>query len=203
MKTFDDFKQQMHQIENKNLPKAIEVDGLVHIVKNRVKNNKNKAMQYFWASFVLQLIVYALLSNTIIKYWYDSQILSLSILGLVLYIPFTVVIMVKFKKMAVLRLKENNDTSMESYISNHLTLLKSFFRFKRNYELILIPLSSIIGVIITFQLFVPGGVSEHLHGAGITLAITLASCYAAIKKENTKNFKIPIDNLTQLKSEFD
>ena len=201
MKTFDDFKNEMNQLEDASAS-PLNIDTMNKMVSERVKKNKNMAMQYFWASFVLQLIVYSMLSHVAVKYWQDPQILILSISGLLLYIPFTIVITVKFKKMAILRMKENNDTSMENYIAHHLMLLKSFFKFKKYYELMLIPISSVIGVMIIFKLYVPGGVEENLQGAFITLVITLVSCYLAIKKENVKNFKIPIENLAQLNAEF-
>jgi hypothetical protein len=81
-------------------------------------------------------------------------------------------------------------------------LLESFFTFKKRYEMVLIPLSAAIGVLLIFLLYVPGGVSEHLLGAFITYVLTLLSCYLAIRSENKKNFVQPLDQLGEILNEY-
>jgi hypothetical protein len=81
-------------------------------------------------------------------------------------------------------------------------LLLSFYRFKKWYELILIPLASAIGVFILFKLYVPGGVQAHWTGAVMTFAITLISCALAIRTENRKNFREPLEQFDRVLAEF-
>jgi uncharacterized membrane protein YjjP (DUF1212 family) len=95
-----------------------------------------------------------------------------------------------------------NLTNIHDYINNQRKLLESFFIFKKRYELILIPLSSAIGVIIVFKLYVPGGIREHLLGAFLTFSLTLLSCYLAIRSENKKNFIKPLGELEKMLSEY-
>lgn len=176
--------------------------SLGKIFKMRVQKNANKAMQYFWASFVLQIVVYALLSHVIVKYWSYPEMVWPGIGGIILYIPFTVILMRKFKSMAVIKLFDHTGTAMNKYVHKHYHLLESFYRFKTRYELILIPLSAVIGVFLIFRLYVPGGVLAHLGGAAITFAITMVSCALAIHAENKKNFREPLKNLRAILDEF-
>ena len=77
------------------------------------------AMRYCWASFTLQIIVYALLSHVIVKYWSDTEVLGLSILGILLFLPFTIMLMNKFKSIARIKLSNITETFMHQYVLRH------------------------------------------------------------------------------------
>ena len=104
--------------------------------------------------------------------------------------------------MAVNRPQGNTGIPLYDYIVRQQQLLQSFYAFKKRYELVLVPLSSAIGVFLTFKLFVPGGVMQHHMGAIITLGITLISMVLAIRSENKKSFAQPLQDLDQLLQEF-
>ncbi|HYH14132.1 MAG TPA: hypothetical protein VD794_02865 [Flavisolibacter sp.] len=181
--------------------------ALERLAKDRVKKHMAASMHYFWASFTLQIIVYALLSHVIIKYGADPQTLWVGLAGMALYLPFTIILMRKFKRMAVLKpvgttIEGPAPTSLFQYIRTKHDLLQSFYTFKKRYELLLIPLSTAIGVYLTFRLFVPGGVEAHPTGAIITAAITLLCCGLAIFSENKKSFQQPLQQLRELLKEF-
>lgn len=208
MLTIDQLKQKWGENQATSpKPGQLDTDSFHKIVKSRVKKHTNIAMQYFWASFTLQIIVYALLSHVILRYWGDSEIVYMAAAGILLFIPFTVILMKKFKAIAITRPKsaasgEANDNTLHHYIAKRRNLLDSFYRFKKWYELILIPLASAIGVFITFKLYVPGGVQEHQSGAIIAFALTLASCAWAIQAEDKRNFREPIQHLDKILAEF-
>lgn len=177
------------------------------IVRSRVKEHTRTAMQYFWASFVLQVTVYALLCHVIVRYWQDRSILLSAIIGVFLFIPFTTVLMIKFKAIATARPDTRHgytagEVPLKDYISVRRNLLLSFYQFKKWYEYILIPLASAIGVFIVFELYVPGGVAEHQSGALVTLVITLCSCALAISRENRRNFREPLARFDEVLAEF-
>lgn len=204
MISLDDLKKAWNEGSN-SLSVKDEYDEatLEQIIRTRLKKNTNASFQYFWASFGLQLLVYALLSHVIVKYWNVSEILLLSLTGMLLNIPFTIMLMQKFKSMArsmagITRGKE----SLFQCILQQKAMLSSFYRFKRVYEIFLIPLSSAIGAYLVFSLYVPGGITEHWTGAVIVFLVTLISCLAAIISENKKSFKNPIQHLQQLLDEF-
>jgi hypothetical protein len=173
------------------------------IVRSRTKKHTNTAMQYFWASFVLQIVVYALFGHVIVKYGGDIETLLLSAAGILLFLPFTIMLMAKYKRMAVTRPEDGNSvTSLFNYVMTRYSLLQTFYKFKRRYEFLLIPLSSLIGVFLVFKLYVPGGVEKNLTGAAITFMITLICCIQAIRSENKKNFEKPLHHFRELLEEF-
>jgi len=204
MSTFEELKNSWE----KNQVTITNSQGYDHaafekIVRSRTKKHTNTAMQYFWAAFVLQIAVYALLAHVIVKYGGDIETLLLSVTGLLLFLPFTIMLMTKYKRMAVAKPEEGNTiTSLFNYVMRRYSLLKEFYKFKRRYEFLLIPLSSMIGVFLVFKLYVPGSVEKNLMGAIITFVITLTSCILAIRSENKKNFEKPLHQFQCLLEEF-
>ena len=204
MSTFEELKKTWEESQS-IVPTSTPYDhgAINNIVRSRTQKHLNASMQYFWASFTLQNIVYALLVHVIVRYGSDSTTLLFAIGGVLLFIPFTVTLMRKFKRMAITKPKEGNSgASLRDYIQQQYALLKSFYAFKRRYEFILIPLSTAVGTFLTFRLYVPGGVLAHKTGAIITFAITIISCAFAIASENRKSFEQPLRNLQNLMAEF-
>lgn len=204
MSTLEELKKEWEQKRNVGLSDPLYYeDSFNKMIKSRVKKHTNASMKYFWASFTLQLLVFALLSHVIIKYWNDWSIVLVSIVGMSLYIPFMIMLMKGFKAIAVTRPQDSTESSLQAYVARRHELLQSFYRFKRRYELFLIPLVSAIGAWLVFTLWVPGGVSANPSGAIITFGITLISCSAAIWSENKRSFEEPLKQLQQVLDEFE
>jgi hypothetical protein len=203
MSTFEELKKKWNeQPDAAPTGKDYDRTSLEKAFKSRIKKHKNIAMQYFWASLVFQILIYALLSNVIIKHWFDPEMKWMGMAGILLYIPFTFMLMTKFKRMANPGPSDAAKT-LNSYVLQQQTQLLSFYNFKKLYELILIPLSTAIGVILTFKLYVPGGVMENQTGATITFVITLLSCAWAIRAENKKNFEQPLQQFKLIINDFE
>ncbi|HEX5171470.1 MAG TPA: hypothetical protein VFW11_19970 [Cyclobacteriaceae bacterium] len=202
MSTLEELKKEWEQKSKTVSQPAYDEKAFDKIIKTRVKKHTNTSMKYFWASFALQILVYGLLSHVVVKYWSDPGKLMLSITGILLYIPFTVVLMKKFKAMATTKLTGSSDSSLQQYVNRYHDLLQSFYRFKKRYELFLIPVSATIGVWLVFELYVPGGVAAYPSGAIITLGVTLISCVLAIWSENKKSFEEPLRQLRLVLDEF-
>ena len=204
MSTFEELKRVWDtNQETAQAFKRYDNETLGNIVKSRTKKNMKKSMQYFWGALFLQILVYALLSHVVIKYGGDTKTLSFGIAGMLLYLPFTILLMKKFKQMAIVKpAHANSGRSLYQYVFQQRALLQSFYSFKKSYELLLVPLSTGIGVFLTFKLFVPGGVEENAMGAIITFLITLVSMVASVRLENRKSFEQPIHEFSQLLNEF-
>jgi hypothetical protein len=172
------------------------------MIQQRIKKQRRMMMRYFWGAFTFHIIVFAMLSHVIIRYWSDNIVLILAVTGLILTIPFTTVMMKRYKRLARINYRNKSFESLQEYISKQKEILSGFFRFKQRYEFMLIPLQAAIGVFITFRLFVPGGVTEHILGALITYGITLWSCIAAIRNENKKNFIQPLQDMDRILDEY-
>jgi hypothetical protein len=205
MSTLDQLKH--HWEPSRKMPSSqgqasLNEASLRRIITSRVRKHTKASFHYFWASFTLQLVVYAMCSHLLIRYWPDTPIRLLSLLGMLLYLPFTIVLMNKFRQVAKGQLTGKEPSSIRDYLSDQYLLLTSFFRFKKRYELLLIPISAAIGVFLTFKLYVPGGVQAFPVGALITYAVTLLSCYGAIRAENRKSFVQPLQQLETLLREY-
>jgi hypothetical protein len=206
MSTLEEYKKMWEQKENAGANPAIYTQAaLGKIIRNRVQQHTKSALNYFWASFTLQVIVYALLGHVIVKYGQSSTILCSAMAGVLLYIPLTVVLLRKFKKLVTEKpvQEPNIGSSLYNYVFGQQALLRSFYHFKKWYEFFLIPSSCAIGVFLVFALYVPGSVHEHWWGAVITFLLSLASCMAAIYAENKKSFILPIKHLQTILDEFE
>ncbi len=206
MENIEEFKK--NWLENKaNTSQAESFDHLSwqKVLKLKANQQKHISMQYFWASFTLQLIVYAFLSHIIVRYWADSPMLYISLFCLLLYVPFTVVLMRKFKRLAVLKTDEKHVLGLpiHEYIRQQYTLLASFYRFKKGYETMLVPLSSAVLIWVIFRLYVPGGISAYPIAASVCLLLTIGACAMAILAENKKNFKQPLTRLRDILQDFE
>jgi hypothetical protein len=204
MSTLEELKKVWEQKREVNLnPPTYTPASFEKIIRARVTKHTRNSFQYFWASFTLQIIVYSLLSHVIVKYGHDKQILYFAIAGVLLFIPFTIMLMRKFKKLAAERpAPQTTDASLHDYVHCQQALLRSFYDFKRKYEFFLTPLSCIIGVLLVFKLYVPGGFTEHWQGVVVAFVISLISCAAAIYSENKKSFIQPIQHLQNILDEF-
>lgn len=177
--------------------------ALLAITRARSARQVNRAIQYFWASLTLQIIVYGLLSYVFVRSWGATDIQWLCFLGVSLYLPFTVVLMRRFKRIARARPgHRENSFSIQARIQQQYNNLKGFYRFKQSYEYGLIPLITALGVYLIFRIYVPGGVSQHLTGATITFLLFLLACGWAIIRENYYHFKQPLGDLEKVLDEF-
>lgn len=191
-------------IAPRNAP-PLDKTSLHKTLKQRANKQMKINMQYFWASFTLQIIVYSYLSHVIIKHWDDSFLTLVGLFCISLYIPFTVILLRKFKTMASLRSGDQYSSGLpiQEYIQQHQRLLLSFYKFKKGYEIILVILSTAIMTWMVFRIYVPEGVGGHPVSALSIFSISLLCCIAAIRAENKKHFKDPLLQLQTLLNEFE
>ncbi|PRY53309.1 hypothetical protein B0I27_104319 [Arcticibacter pallidicorallinus] len=178
--------------------------SLHKILRLRANKQMKINMQYFWASFALQVIVYSYLTHVIIKHWNDSLLIFVGILCILIYIPFTIILLKKFKKIASLRSGDQHAAGLpiQEYIQKHQRLLSSFYKFKSTYEIMLVILSTAIMTWMVFRIYIPGGVIAHPAGASFIFITSLLCCTVAIHAENKKHFKDPLTELQKLLNEF-
>lgn len=201
----NELKMYWHNQEISELNEPLNEGSLHTIIRRRTTKQKNRNMQYFWASFTYQIIVYSLFVYVGIKHWNDTTVVILSVLGALIYLPFTILLMHKFKQLAVLRIGEEgrNSLSLKRYVSKHYRLIKSFFKFKVIYEMVLIPVSTAIFVWIFFRIYFPGGAGEYPISALILFIAVVGACSLAIFAENQKNFIRPMRELEKAMREME
>jgi hypothetical protein len=197
MESIEDLKKCWDENKSQEMPDPPSEESVQQLIKVRVRKEKNIVMEYFWASFVYQIIIYAFASHLIIKYWGDLEIRLWSLSVAVLYIPFTVILMRKFKAMCLPAVSKSisSGQSIRANVKSQFTLLSEFFRFKRAFDWVGIPLSCFVLVMIIFKLFVTGGIGEHLIGGILSYAAVLIPFVTATYFENRKRFINPLRRL--------
>ena len=186
------------------LPRQVyDPSAFQKLIKSRMKVHTDKVMKYFWSSFTLEMIVFALLCHVMIRYWYESPLFVVSLMGIVLHIPFTYMLMKKFKAMAITGPGDGSATSLYQWIRRRHDLLNSFYRFKRSYERFLIPLSTLIGCYLVFALFVPGEELSYWNVFWVIVVITIISCAVALRRENKEHFEEPLHQYRLLLAELE
>ncbi len=174
-----------------------DVNTYKKLIQQKMKKQQTAIFKYFWGTFVFHLIVYAMLTHVLVRFWSDSAIVIAALAGLLVTIPFTTIMVRRFSKMASDRFTDN-DSSIVQFITRQRDLLASYFVFKKRYEWMMIPLQCAVGVFIVYHLFMPGGVLAHPLSATIVFALSVISCIAAIRIENKENFAAPLLNLNEL-----
>jgi hypothetical protein len=192
METLDEAKNLWQNTKQTNQP-ALNKGEVENIITLRVKKEKKAAAEYFWLSFSYQILIYAFASYLIVKYWGDGRIMLLSTMGTLLYLPLTIILMRKFK--AMFNLPAQQAINLQSDVKNQFILLSQFFGFKKLFDLVSLPLTSLILTGILFTLYVPGGVETHLAGAIIAGLGMLLIYGVAAWFENKKHFVHPLNRL--------
>lgn len=203
MTTLEDYKQGWHSHQQiKEKVPSYDLNSYTALVRKRARGPVNRMMQYFWASLAYQIILYSFYSHVIVAYWGNGLLVGLSMAGILIYIPFTYMLMTRFKSAANAGMTDASDKSLREHVLHQYETLSAFYRFKRRNEWAIVLISSTLGVSLFFELYFGGGLIAHLPGALITFAITLCLCAAAIWSENNKRFERPLANLAALLAEF-
>ncbi|HWA34124.1 MAG TPA: hypothetical protein VG737_08350 [Cyclobacteriaceae bacterium] len=201
MSTLDELKKDWN--EGETAPhEPFNKESLRKIFRTRVSKHLREPFRYFWASFGMQILLYALLSNVIVKNWGDETILFYSGICILMYIPFTAMLLKKFKQMARSAVDGADAGSLYAYVERKSEQLRGFFTFKKRYEFILIPVSCAIGVVLPFELYAPGGAATYFNAIIALYVIGLTTCAVTIYLENEKSFKKPLRELEMLLAEF-
>jgi len=205
MENFDDIRILWNANSHFNRNNAsMSSEQLDEVISRRLKKVKSSFREYFWTSFFYQNLVYAWLVFLIVKFIGRPDIVILSAAGILLYIPYTIIFFRKFKAAFLLNEKgmaySNDDLYLN--IKNNFERMSGFFRIKKLYDLVLIPLNCGLIVVINFILFVPGGFMANLGVAFILLIIWFVLFIIAIRIENRKKFIEPLSQLKTLLDEF-
>ena len=181
---------------------SLDEASLGNIIRTRIKKQHGMVFRYFWATFALHVLAYALLSHVLVRYGADTLTLALCLTGILATVPFTAVMVRRYSRMAAAKARGAGTAPIREYVARQREALSGFLAFKRRYETVLIPLNSAIGVLLTFHLFFPGGVAAYPIWALATYLVTLLGCAAAVRSENRKSFLRPLRDLQAILDEY-
>jgi hypothetical protein len=200
MKSLDEAKKCWGESKER---KQVELPGdeVKQIIRQRIRKEKKVLFEYFWASYTWQFIIYVAMTNMIIHFWGDWNVVAVCVTGILIYIPFTTVFIKKFIRMAM----KTNGSSQNLYSNIKLqwNKMNEFFAFKRKFDWLGIPLSCFIITMIIFKLWVPGGWEEHVTGALIVYLLAISAFLIATLMENKKRFREPLYKLQLIINEIE
>jgi hypothetical protein len=204
MPTLEELKEGWKTNTPISVPHVYDLKDILAIHRKRSIRQVNRAIQYFWASLTLQIIVYGLLTYVFVRFWNVTDVQWLCMAGVLIHLPFTFVLMRQFRRVAgVSPALHEGEFSLQARIQRQYYSLMTFYRFKRTYEYGLIPLNTALAVYLIFRLYVPGSVLQYPTGAGITYLLSLIACGCAIHLENRRHFQQPLRDLEQILEEFE
>jgi len=205
MENFDEIKKLWSESKGASFSDgSVSSDYIDDVISKRIKKVRNNFREYFWASFFYQNLVYGCLAFLIVRFFNRTDIVILSAVGILLYIPFTVMFMKKFKS-AFLRNKEGIEYSNDDIylnIKNSFSHMSEFFRLKKRFDWVIVPLNCVLIVVINFILFVPNGFMANIAAGILLLLVWLVIFLVAIRIENKKKFVEPLQQMELILEDF-
>ena len=178
-------------------PAPLTGKDLQTIVASRVRKEVKKVSEFVWAAIVYQIILYSFLAHTFIRHWGDMKIMLLCLAGAACYIPLTAAL-IRRKRTLFRRSSEAPGSVVPDVfrkVEDEYARLADFFRFKRRMDWIGAPVSCAIIVLVTFTLFVPGGIEENPLAGLAVFALWVGLSLIAIHAENKRRFISPLRRL--------
>ena len=170
------------------------------IISSRVRKELKTVSQFVWAAIAYQIILYSFLTHTLVRHWGDIQTMLLCLAGAALYIPLTVALLRRVK-ILYRRPSEALGSAVPDVfhkVEGEYARLADFFQFKKRMDWIGVPVSCAIIVLVTFTLFVEGGVKANPVADLTIFALWIGMSLIAIQAENRKRFIAPLRHLEQV-----
>jgi hypothetical protein len=178
-------------------PAPITGKDLQAIISSRVKKEIRIVSQFVWAAIVYQIILYSFLAHTLIRHWGDMRITLLCVAGGAFYIPLTVALMRRIGTLYRRRSEATGSAVPDVFrnVEGEYAKVADFFRFKKRMDWIGVPVSCAIIVLVTFTLFVEGGIERNPLRSLLVFAVWVGLSLIAIHAENKKRFISPLRHL--------
>jgi hypothetical protein len=181
-------------------PAPLTAKDLQAIISSRLKKELKTVSQFVWAAIAHQIILYSFLTHTLVRHWGDSPTMALCLAGAGLYIPLTVALLrrirILFRRSPEALYSPVPDVFHK--VEGEYARLADFFQFKRRLDWLGVPVSCAIIVLVTFTLFVEGGVKANPLAALAIFALWVGMSLIAIHAENRKRFIAPLRHLERV-----
>ena len=167
------------------------------IISSRVKKELKIVSQFVWAAIAYQIILYSFLTHTLIRHWGDMQIMLLCLAGGAFYVPLTVALIRRVRALYRCSSEAPGSPVPDVFhkVEGEYARLADFFRFKKRMDWIGVPVSCAIIVLVTFTVFVEGGIEGNPLGSLAVFAVWVGLSLIAIHAENKKRFISPLQRL--------
>ena len=181
-------------------PAPMTGKDLQAIISSRVRKELKTVSQFVLGAIVYQTILYSFLTHTLVRHWGDMQIMLLCFAAGALYIPLTIALVRKVTTLYGCSSAKPGSPVPDVFlkVESEYARLADFFQFKKRMDWIGVPVSCAIVVLVTFTLFVPGGVEANPVAGLAVFALWVGICLIAIRAENRKLFISPLRHLKQI-----
>jgi len=181
-------------------PAPLTGEDLRVIISSRVRKELKTVSQFVGAAIVYQITLYSFLMHTLIRHWGNMRIMLLCLAGGAFYIPLTVALLRRVRRLYRRPSEASGSPVPDVFhkVEDEYARLADFFRFKKRMDWIGVPVSCAIIVLVTFTLFVEGGVQRNPLAGLALFALWVGMSLAAIRAENRKRFVSPLRNLEQV-----
>jgi hypothetical protein len=181
-------------------PAPLTGKDLQAIISSRVRKEFKTVSQFVWAAIVYQIILYSFLAYTLVHHWGDRQIMFLCLAGGALYVPLTVALIRRVRTLYRPPSEAPGSPVPDVFhkVQGEYARLADFFRFKKRMDWIGVPVTCAIIVLVTFTLFVAGGVEGNPRASFGLFALWVGMSLIAIHAENRKRFLSPLHRLEQV-----
>lgn len=181
-------------------PAPMTGKDLQAIISSRVRKELKTVSQFVWAAIVYQIILYSFLTHTLVRHWGDKQIMLLCFAAGAFYIPLTIALVRRVRALCGRSTAKPGSPVPDVFlkVESEYTRLTDFFQFKKRMDWIGVPVSCAIIVLVTFTLFVRGGVEGNPVAGLAFFALWVGMSLIAIHAENRKRFISPLRHLKQV-----
>jgi hypothetical protein len=181
---------------------SVPVTGkdLQAFISARVRKELKTVGQFVWAAIMYQIILYSFLTHTLVRHWGDTQTMLLCLAGAACYTPLTVALLHRVKAFYRRSSKAPGSPVPDLFhkVEGDYGRLADFFQFKKRMDWIGVPVSCAIIVLVTFTLFVKGGVERNPLAGLAVFFLWVGMSIIAIHAENKKRFISPLRHLEQV-----
>ena len=181
-------------------PAPITGNDLQAIISSRVRKELKTVSQFVLGAIVYQTILYSFVAHTLVRHWGDMQIMLLCFAAGAFYIPLTIALVRKVRTLYGCSTAKPGSPVPDVFlkVESEYTRLADFFQFKKRMDWIGVPVSCAIIVLVTFTLFVRGGVEGNPVAGLAVFALWVGMSVIAIRAENRKRFISPLRHLKQV-----
>ena len=184
-------------------PAPMTETDLQAIISSRVRKELKTVSQFVWAAIVYQMILYSFLTHTLVRLWGNMQIMLLCFAAGAFYVPLTIALVRRVRTLCGRSTAKPGSPVPDVFlkVESEYTRLADFFQFKKRMDWIGVPVSCAIIVLVTFTLFVPGGVAGNPVAGLAVFALWVGISVIAIHAENRKRFISPLRHPKQVLDE--
>ncbi|MBL0742059.1 hypothetical protein [Chryseolinea lacunae] len=179
----------------------VKAEALAANIRKRLAQERRTVMEYFWAVFVYHIILYALATHVVIKFYGNTLVMILASACAVLHVPFTMVLLKKFKAMCVARAAETAH-EVSAYVAQQYEQVQAFFILKKRFDLISIPVTCGCMAATIFEGYVPGGIANNVLATLVVFALLFGAFVWATRLDNRKRFEKPLVHLDMIMKDF-